>query len=470
MTASTAKLTGLSVASLWLLAIGGAAAFLEPEWAVIVAVTPAVVIIAASTRQGDTKLALGLTCVLVASLAMVGRVFAKLSVPVTPSVSIYATDIVVTGIIVFGFREAVRARFDALSTIVAAFMLLGTIWLLVAGRDPYGVGIKAFSFVVYGSLFFVVRQLAGSPRHRASIGAFLIAGVLASGAIGLINALTVQAQSSVINRGFLGTDVIFTSTGSTRYLPGEFAMYGATALLLIFAVALAQQRMGLVLLAALGAAIVDVVIVQSRSALVAAAMAIGVMILLLPGRRKARLLFGLTLGFALIASIVVLSVNQSYLADTLIRARAITDFSDVNASWRILNWLEVLIEVATQPLGHGFATFDFSFTRVDPFVGSHNSWVDLAYRVGLPGVGLLALFIGVLLARLHRSIRVRQSLRDQMELAALGGAVAFAIVFASFNMVFESPYTSTFFWTLLGTAAGALDGPPINPDALPRGM
>jgi O-antigen ligase len=154
--------------------------------------------------------------------------------------------------------------------------------------------------------------------------------------------------------------------------------------------------------------------------------------------------------------VAALTVDSSYLADTLSRIEHITDTQDVNTAWRLLNWYEVLGGIADRPLGHGFTQWDFFFTRYDPLIGSHNSLLDLTYRIGVPGLLVFLAIPAWLLARTRRAVAASSGGAQVLPITACACMIA-VLAYACFNVVLETAYMSILFWVVLGIGAGALE-------------
>ena len=139
------------------------------------------------------------------------------------------------------------------------------------------------------------------------------------------------------------------------------------------------------------------ILAQHRSGFLALAVALaGTALFLVGSGRMLRGLLRITVGGAAALAGYVLVFGGSYLDDTYTRILHTFDTADSTAAWRLLSWYEVGSGVVDRPLGHGFATWDFYFNIDDPLRGSHNSFLDLAYRAGVPGlVAFLAMPIAL---------------------------------------------------------------------------
>lgn len=393
-------------------------------------------------RGAATPLCVTLVLAHVLLIACFGQAYAKLRVPIG-DLPIYPTEVVVALAALLGTRLMARVPFDAITKLVLGFLGLGATWVLLSGiGDPAGAGAKALSFFVYAVLYFVVRGGAATDELRGRFPRVLTFAALVGVALALWR---VQA----------GSPVEETTTGSSRWLGGEYALYAVIAAMFAAFAAIAERRLAARGAVILLAAAIELVLVQHRSGFVAFGAGLALALVLVVGSAQA--LRGLMkLGaLVVVGGLVAIVVFEVGLDDTFLRLASIGDTADANIDWRLLAWYEVLDGVAARPLGHGFATWDFLFTTTDPLTGSHNAFLDLAYRVGVLGPGLLLAMVGVLVVRARRAVAL-DGLRTHLTgVAACGALIAFA-VFASFNVVLATPHMSVLFWVLLGLGAAAL--------------
>jgi O-antigen ligase len=220
--------------------------------------------------------------------------------------------------------------------------------------------------------------------------------------------------------------------------------------------AIVGRRLGAASMLVMISAGIELVLAQHRSAFVSLGVALLVATALVGGSQQS--VRGLVKLFAMIAlagTIYVLVFGGSYLDDTMNRMGESTDFDDANIAWRLSSWYEVLTGIVDQPFGHGFSTWDFAFTIKNPLTGSHNDYLDLAYRIGVPGlVAFLAL--PVALIRQTRQLAQQTGPAAQLLPVTICAAMVSFLVLASFNVSIESPQVSILFWVLLGLGGGTL--------------
>jgi O-antigen ligase len=392
-----------------------------------------------------------LFAILVVHLALVcalGQHYSKLDL------GLYPTEIVLGVLVVFGIGAIRSVAWDAITRRVALFVGVGLGFVVLYGL-PTGAGAKAFSFFVYAGFYWLVRGLATTDRARWQLlDAIPLACVFAAG----LGIWEMKTGSPVVEtEGFGAAGFEETSTGSIRWLSGEYALYGMLGLTIAAARPLAQRRFSLGSTGLLAASAIVLVLAQHRSglvALVAAVAATGTCVL--GARRAARGAIRLLALAGLVAAVAVLAFDNGYLADTLERLGHITDVQDVNTAWRLLNWYEVASGVLDRPWGHGFASWDFFFTTYDPLIGSHNSLLDLCYRIGVPGLLVfLALPIRILVEA-RRAITGSSVAANVLPITACTCLMA-VLAYACFNVVLETPHMSILFWIFLGICGGALE-------------
>ncbi|HET9627010.1 MAG TPA: O-antigen ligase family protein [Kofleriaceae bacterium] len=384
----------------------------------------------------------------VAVLCMLGQLYAKLDL------GLYPTELVLGALLVLTGGAAWAIPRDALTRRIAVFLAFGAGCAVVFGL-PAGAGVKACSFFVYAGFYAVVRAVATSERARWQIlDAIAIASVVAA-ALGLWQMTTGVPIVESDKFGELGFEE--TSTGSVRWLSGEYGLYGMLGLITAAARPLARRRITPRSAVVLAAAAIELLLAQHRSGLVALGVAVAATGGYVLGTRRA--LAGalrlLALGVAGLA-VTAIAVDSAYLDDTIARITHITDVQDVNTAWRLLNWYEVGAGVVDRPLGHGFAQWDFFFTRYDPLIGSHNSLLDLAYRIGVPGLVAFLAIPGWLLARTRRAVAASSGGAQVLPITACACVLAI-LVYACFNVVLETAYMSILFWVVLGVGAAALE-------------
>lgn len=399
-------------------------------------------------RMWSQRAALSLLVVHLVLLCCGGRDYAKLHIPAFGP--LYPTEVVLLGAALLSWRAVLAVPWDRLTNLVVLFVGFGLCWAIVDGiGDAQGAGAKAFSLFVYAAFYFIVRGVARDDAARWRVLHSLALAVVGGALIGLAQTRTGAPLFDP------SAKFEVTTTGSTRWLGGEYAGYALIGLSVAAVGAIVGRRFtrGSALLMA-GAA-VELQLAQHRSGFVASAVALLATASFLGGSPQSLRRLLKLLAFAAIALAGYLLIGGSFLDETMERLRHTTDLQDGNIAWRLLSWYEVVDGVIDQPLGHGFPTWEFWFTARDPLTGSHNDYLDLAYRVGVPGlVAFLALPVSLI--RQTRQLVQRTGPLPQILPITVCAAMLALLVFASFNVVLESPQLSILFWVLLGLGAGVL--------------
>jgi hypothetical protein len=398
-------------------------------------------------RTWSQRIALALLVGHLVLLCCGGRDYAKLHA----FGPLYVTDAVVLGMAVLSLPSIVAVPWDRITNLVALFVAFGVFWAVVGGiGDTQGAGAKAFSFFVYAVLYFVVRGLARDDDARWLVLRAMALATVGGALIGLA-----QTQTGV---PLFDPSAKFevTTTGSTRWLGGEYAMYAMIGMSVPAMAAIVSRRVARVSIVLVISAGIELVLAQHRSGFVAAGVALTAASVFVGGSEQSVRGLLKFLAFATLAvGVYLLLFGGSYFDETVNRVSESTDLEDGNIAWRLSAWREVLGGIVTQPLGHGFATWDFSFTIGNPLTGSHNDYLDLAYRIGVPGlVAFLALPVSMI--RETRQLAQRTGPLPQLLPITVCAAMLAFLVFTSFNVDLESPQVSILFWVLLGLGSGAL--------------
>jgi hypothetical protein len=402
---------------------------------------------AAPTAQ---LLALAIVQIHIALVTALGQYYAKIEIPVA-GLTLYPTDLAVATAFVLGFRGFVTVPWDTITKLVVAFLSFGVVWVVLDGLGGMqAAGAKAFSFFVYSVFYFVIRTTARDRRSR-----WRILNVIAFAAV--VGALLGLVQKTTGTPVFAwAKDFETTTTGSIRWLPGDFALYAMLAIIAVAVTAIVERKLGTMSATLLAASSTELLLAQHRSAFVAVAVALFVTMVVVGV--SARALAGIA-RLAIVVGIAIAAVvwvfGGSYLEDTLTRIQHTSDLGDANIDWRLMSAYEVLDGVVSKPLGHGFAVWDFFFNMDDPLTGSHNSLLDLAYRIGAPGLVTFLAIPTVAIRRTRQLVRRDGAIEHRLSITICSAMLAF-LVFASFNMVLEAPYMSILFWVLLGVGAGEL--------------
>jgi O-antigen ligase len=137
------------------------------------------------------------------------------------------------------------------------------------------------------------------------------------------------------------------------------------------------------------------------------------------------------------------------------RASSTVNTKDENSAYRLRYWQVAL--AASGAIGHGFGPYPPEFAiAVGRTPGDsaepHNSFVAIAYRLGLVAAVSFFLFAALLLSK--RVAQARSARLDPQDRAA-AAFLAFLTIVAFFNVGLEVPYIGIPFWIVLGFVIGA---------------
>ena len=213
-----------------------------------------------------SRLALSLVLAHLVFVASLGQYYAKIQIPIG-GLPLYATELVLVATTILGIRAITSVPWDGITKLVVAFGVCGGAWVLLAGiGDTAGAGAKAFSFFVYSVFYFVIRGAARTDDDRWRV---LRAFAIASIAGALLGLWQMQSGSPAFDAE---AGIVETSTGSMRWLPGEFALYGLFGAIVVSVRAIIQRKMTLASGIVLVAAAAELILTQHRSAIVAFAV------------------------------------------------------------------------------------------------------------------------------------------------------------------------------------------------------
>lgn len=326
------------------------------------------------------------------------------------------------------------------------------IWGGVCLVRGHGDGMRSLrdAAVNYYALFYIFVWIFASDRRR-------LQSLVAALALG-----TVVGVAMVFTRMATGVASI-TSTGTERY--GNAIAVGA-AMVLYYSLAKPSQTILTRAIAALGAGILSFVIVvgtQHRSAALALLVS-GALWILYGQRHRALGAVGSPRGLLVVLALALgfFVVGPGAVAETAFRIESIfAGHAEFNAGWRLVLWGLLLQRVPGAMLaGAGFGDNlpVFAYRGVlyglDPFVGTgvHNSFLFVLYKEGLIGLGLLVVSLAAVVWVVVSSRGLARGAELDWLAAAAVCALAFAAVFASFNVVLEGPYMGSFFWMFAGVA------------------
>lgn len=403
--------------------------------------------LARPTRPLSERIALALVLGHLLLLGCGGVLYAK----IRAFGPLYVTDAVLLVAAVLCWRSFLRVPWDRFTNRVALFVAFGVCWAVAGGiGDPQGAGAKALSFFVYSVLYFIVREIARDDDTRWRVLHVIALATVGGALIGIV-----QTRTGVPLFDRSGEFEV-TTTGTIRSLGGDYAQYALIGVSVPAMAAIVGRRISGVSILILVSAGVVLVLAQHRSGFVSLGVSLLVASTVVGGSEQTvRGLVRLLVFVAIASAVYVLVFGSTYIDATMHRMGETADFEDGNIAWRLSSWYEVLTEVVANPFGHGFSTWDFTFTIGNPLTGSHNDYLDLAYRIGVPGL-VAFLAMPVLLVQQTRHLAQRTGPVAQLLPITVCAAMVSFLVLATFNVCIESPQVSILFWVLLALGSGTL--------------
>ena len=375
-------------------------------------------------------------------------------------------------------------RIDFLDLVAIAYLVLGTAYLLVPRLlvgDGLGSRISFYgrelgwrSDILYVMVLIVARRLPLGDR-RAGASSQLMRVVIGAGAVlaalGLIEFAVPSAwnhlatsvlrvpdyQQQVLNTitpGTSSTDIlVYSRVGGHRFVRiGALLQYESLGFYLAICLGLAAElvargrarRWGTPLMALLALALF---LTQTRSAILAGAIAVALVFVARPGRRpegQARI------GFAVSAVLIV--------ADILFLALGVGSriggnrVSDTAHASSFSSGLHVFIH---HPFGRGLATAAGGGQEVllkgltGGYVVTEDQWLQIGTQLGIIGLGLYIATCLLSLRQLHRADRPALIAPAGLESTLIG-----VLIGATFLQPFINPAVSITFFLFIGMCIG----------------
>jgi exopolysaccharide production protein ExoQ len=332
-----------------------------------------------------------------------------------------------------GLLIALAARAPALMrNALAAWPLLALLALTAASQlwsivpDVTSRRIVAVAFTVLFGIYLAVRPdrldtLRTIGLALLAVIAVNLAVILSMPGTGIDQVLHIGAWKGItVEKNALGGDM-------------------ARAAVLFMAVALADSKLRWLWLAGLAAAILMVLASTSRTAMIAAAMVIGLIVLWLIGRRSAVTALGVFYAAATVTGCAALFVilSPSEAAGLIGKDLTLTGRTGI---WDVS--LEKILEAPWTGYGLGafwVAPYGPSYdvrSQVEWLVPSaHNSWLEIGLALGLPGMAIL--LIAVALPLIVSGVRMLQGTAPWL----FAGLVQLVLFSVSESAIFWQPNT-----------------------------
>lgn len=332
---------------------------------------------------------------------------------------------------------------------IAAFLAVAFLQFVrgvVLGRSPSTAGAELRVLLGFGALLIAVPVLSDAAQ-RARLFRVLPAVGLAVGVWGILQ-WVLQIQFSGAGDAGVQAGVRFAASGRGQLQGGLFAFPVAAlmALAALMSDEVRSLRSRLVLLAIVALNMVSLLLTYERTFWVATSLAAAVLIAKAGGSQRFRAVAAgggvVLLAFALLSTLA---------PDTLAAARerllSLSQYgSDDSVRFRITETKHVAREIAARPVtGSGLgATIFFGrpWDQVLPesLTFSHNGYLWLAWKVGIPAAGLVLIpfVVAVGWFRRPRDGSTAAALGNGCRAALLALAVA-SVTFPSFNQLSITP-------------------------------
>ncbi|MGD9526568.1 O-antigen ligase family protein [Pseudonocardia sp.] len=344
--------------------------------------------------------------------------------------------VVTAGLLYGAFRGRLRAL-EVVAILLGAWALsrLLLISYLDTGVPEVGKALREGSILVTALVHY---RLASRPELRPAV----LRGLVAA----LCLMLTMEAYQltvgldTLLALGYESPDFNY-NTADGGYRPfGTMqspVVFGTYLAMVGLVVTLGTRRW--VAAAAFVATSVGIALTQTRSALIAFAVGLGVALLMQPKpARGGKLLLAVPVLWATALAAVL---RPELFSSLFARLGSVTDTTDTSGAVRLDLWAGTLRAAAGRPVdGYGATEFALTMQR---YVGAlseyghpHNTYLQVLYLYGVVG---MALFIAVIVLALHPGHAGLPA--DRVRIAAVAAVLAYAIgaffeaTWTSFNMI-----------------------------------
>jgi O-antigen ligase len=363
-----------------------------------------------------------------------------------PGAPVFVTDVTLAILVVSKVRLKQWRQYGRFNVVMLGCLgLAGTSAMargILGGEDKLLV-FRDYVIVIYPLFMFVAMTLFSSWAAVKRALLWMMCGAGLSALNGLAWFLVAPNQRRLILYGiYLALALVGVLVGTSKRL----ISYGAAwPLVLLFSVGvlLANARS---LFVAIGIGLLTWLIVRRWTEHKTA-------------RAKTLRVFALT---ACIAATVLYGFSQTTSGERFIErtqdelvSGVLHATDDPNMEFRLLAWGEALARFFQHPLtGEGFGVpFVFSESDADP--RPHNTFLTVLYKMGIVGeialVGLLTYFVLL-------TVRALKRRRNERHVSYLHVILVLVIAFCTYgvvNLLLESPFLASVFWTLIGLGFGS---------------
>ena len=317
---------------------------------------------------------------------------------------------------------------------------------LRAGYDRSVVGQEGRVLLGFGTYLIALPLLAHAPSRRRLLGALSVVALLL-GAWGMVQWLGHFSFGAAGDVG-VRSGVRLTSGGSGQLQGGEFAF--PVAIVVCFAaLAFGSIRSRLwrgVLAAAIALNVASCLVTFERSFWLDALAGVAVVLTLAPSGRRLKVFA--TLAAAAVLGVGALSVlSPSTLTTAHQRLNSISSYaSDSSVRYRVVESELVYDRIRAHPLaGSGLGAtmlWGQPWARVRPKLQhySHDGYLWLAWKTGIPAVALLVLLlVGTLFGRTRRDEQPLSAAVRRGAQGAIAGLLIATVTFPSFSQLGITP-------------------------------
>jgi len=388
-------------------------------------------------------------------MAIFYRSFAYLGIPApVPGGIIYITEIVLFFLLIGNLHRFLAFKWidgwnsskskDVFIPYIL-FFVLSSLALILGDWNLPGMVIREFASFYYSLFFFIPVILVRNSKQIDKLLHVIILGAAFASILIVIRVIM----------GYGG----MTSTGMMRYGNHETVGYIIVISWMMikpFKKWKMDYWIGFIIIVG-----IIMFFIAHRSAIIALVVTISLMSYLCRDRLLVNIIKNsiIVFFFSLSMTILMLILNSDLLISFI--DRLITIFipsQEVNASWRLLSWWILLTDMNSYDwiIGKGWGfqipVFEFGdrvYGAKNEIRGIHNSLLFYLYHIGFIGVIGFLLFVKNVYkrAKLHFYLI---PIQIQRKINAMFSACIGILVFSMFNVVFEGPYMSFFFWLLLG--------------------
>jgi O-antigen ligase/polysaccharide polymerase Wzy-like membrane protein len=430
------------------LGLSGLTAALLSEGAMPVILLPAAAALLLAAVVTSRYAALALLGLLLAGHIGFSVDFAKTSITLF-GLPLYVTDFLLAPVLIGSLLSGRWRRPEAIPLVLAVgafcgFSLFSAAFSLIDERELQLVLYQGTPFIYYPLAALCLAWNLDLRKDRSLVIACAAAACFLAVGYGVFHAITGQFFS--------------TEQDVPRYLRGDSGTFLAASFVALLLLRPRPLRTEIRMLAPAAALVAGVLLSEHRSVWLAAAIALLVSWLVAPRTRPVvRASVWLA---ALVLSLLIggLLLESDQVGGTFDRILSTADTTTVNADYRLAAWDASLADIGDNPLGgSGFGKTFIFYNRGLLYTGApHNSLVNIAWYLGIPGFLLFVLTQAVFLARIFRGRRALENV-GWIHVVLFGAWLSLLVV-AAFNVILESPVGAIPFWLTIGIPFGAVSG------------